>query len=292
MEEKQQESTVNLQNEEGKSAKDEDVAMEQVVHQFPPVPPQFGEKSTPLQENAGQPIWVEWAGRESEFVDGFGLCSPNLYKPEQRGAFLNKEAKALSKSLFELVEAFVQEEIGEVRDKAFRLAVGQFKTSPFSPEALDGLRKQWASLLPRPQSALELMSQTLEIFGDPDWMILTTDKESFATGVPVGYGKPLPRVPAVFPEKVKQSKLDESEYMSVAKNYKSAEENSKGLEEKFKEDESLGLMFPTTMGVLQSMYPFEEILVAALGAIKKPDGSVRPLHDGTHYVQVNNHIEI
>ena len=78
----------------------------------------------------------------------------------------------------------------------------------------------------------------------------------------MGYGKPLPRVPAVFPEKVKQSKLDESEYMSVAKNYKSAEENSKGLEEKFKEDEALGLMFPTTMGVLQSMYPSQEILVA------------------------------
>ena len=57
---------------------------------------------------------------------------------------------------------------------------------------------------------LELMSQTLEIFGDPDWMILTTDKESFATGVPVGYGKPFPQVPAVFSERVKQSKLDES----------------------------------------------------------------------------------
>ena len=31
-------------------------------------------------------------------------------------------------------------------------------------------------------------------------------------------------------------------------------------------------------------------MVAALGAIAKPDGSVRPLHDGTHYVQVNNGI--
>ena len=46
------------------------------------------------------------------------------------------------------------------------------------------------------------------------------------------------------------------------------------------------------MGVLQAMYPSKEIMVAALGAIKKPDGSVRPLHDGTHYVQVNNRIVI
>ena len=46
------------------------------------------------------------------------------------------------------------------------------------------------------------------------------------------------------------------------------------------------------MGVLQSMFPSQEIMVAALGDIKKPDGSVRPLHDGTHYVQVNNRIVI
>ena len=44
-----------------------------------------------------------------------------------------------------------------------------------------------------------------------------------------------------FPERVKQSRLDESEYMSVAKNYKSAEENSKGLEEKFKRGRVCGL---------------------------------------------------
>ena len=29
-----------------------------------------------------------------------------------------------------------------------------------------------------------------------------------------------------------------------------------------------------------------------MGAIPKPDGTVRPIHDGTHFVQVNNHIEI
>ena len=68
-----------------------------------------------------------------------------------------------------------------------------------------------------------------------------------------------------------------SRYMAVAKNYRSAEENSKGLEDKFRKDEVLGLMFSTMMEVL---YPSQEILVAALGAIKKPDRSVRSLHDG------------
>ena len=32
------------------------------------------------------------------------------------------------------------------------------------------------------------------------------------------------------------------------------------LEEKFREDEALGMMFPTAMGVLQSMYPWKEII--------------------------------
>ena len=295
-------SDVETQQRQCVDIQKEDTIMEKVENSFPPTPPPLGERVSPSQENAGQPMWVEWAGRETEFVDGFGLCSPNLFRPEQRGAFLGGEAKALVRNIHSLVVQFVSNEIGDVRDKAFKLAVGQFSASPFSQGAMEELRRSWARLLPRPQSAveipegqpflLELMSQTLEIFGDPDWMILTTDKESFASGVPVGYDKPLLRVPSVFPERVKQSRLDESEYMSVAKNYKSAEENSKGLEEKFREDKSAGLMFPTTMGVLQSMYPSQEILVAALGAIKKPDGSVRPLHDGTHFVQVNNNIVI
>ena len=137
------------------------------------------------------------------------------------------------------------------------------------------LRCEWSRLLPRPDSALvvpegqpfllEMMSQTLEIFGDPDWMILTTDKESFATGVPVGFDSPLPRVPMVFPERTKYNKLDESEFMAMPKNYRSAEENSQGLDEKFKEDEAAGMMFPTTMGVLQSMYRQRRLWLQHLG---------------------------
>ena len=173
--------------------------------EFPPKPLGVtgASEGTCVGENAGQPIWVEWAGRETEFVDGFGLCSPNLYRPEQRGASLRDEAKKLAKDVYELVERFVVSEIGDVRDKSFRLAVGQFSESPFSDQAMARLRREWSRLLPRPDSALvvpegqplllEMMSQTLEIFGDPDWMILTADKESFATGVPVGFDNPLPK---------------------------------------------------------------------------------------------------
>ena len=206
----------------------------------------------------------------------------------------------MSSKLFELVSSFVQEQLGDLRLAAFKLALGKFEGSPFTQSSLDGIRREWSKLLTAPQAAmvraegqpffLDLMAQTLKVLGDPDWEILTSVEDSFATGVPLGYKEPIPRAPDVFPERLKQSKLDESEYMEIARNYKSAEEHAEGLEQKFREDEALGRMYPSTLGALKSEFPGQSIMVAALGAIAKPDGSVRPLHHGTHYVQVNNGI--
>ena len=112
----------------------------------------------------------------------------------------------------------------------------------------------------------------------------------FGRGVPVGYDEPLPRVPSVFPRKERVRPLDESEYNNIADNYKSAREMADDLEKKFREEEKLGRMKPTTLGELKSNFPNRTPLVAAMGAIRKPNGDVRPLHDGTHFVQLNNHI--
>ena len=49
-------------------------------------------------------------------------------------------------------------------------------------------------------------------------------------------------------------------------------------------------MIPTTVGEMKSKFPHRTPLVAAMGALRKPNGDVRPLHDGTHYVQLNNAI--
>ena len=46
------------------------------------------------------------------------------------------------------------------------------------------------------------------------------------------------------------------------------------------------------MGALKQECPVNKIRVASMGAISKPDGTVRPLHDGTHGVLVNNHIHL
>ena len=250
--------------------------------------------------NRGMPMVVEWAGKRRELIDGFGLCSPNRWKPELRGAFIPSGAAGLCEKIFGLVQKFVLEQLADVRLDAIKLGLGHIKGSPFKPAALDSLRKSWAEVLPAPQSAMEaakgqpfflsLAGQSLELLGDPDFAVLTVGPESFAEGVPVGYDEPLPRTPDVFPPKEKVKPLDETEFMSLAQNYRSAEEVAVELEEKFKEEEKLGRMFPTTVSALQQQFPDREVLVAALGAIRKPNGDVRPLHDATHHVRLNNQI--
>ena len=212
-----------------------------------------------------------------------------------------RRAKILSSQLHALMFDFMVKQLGDVRQAGMKLALGKYQESPFSRESLDSVRKKWASLLEVPNSALmiaegqpfmvDMMAQTLKVLEDPDWELLTSVPDSFSSGVPVGYKEPIPRTPDVFPERLKQSNLDDSICQEISLNYKSAEEHSEGLEKKFREDEAAGMMYPSTLGALKSEFPGKPILVAALGAIAKPDGSVRPLHDGTHYVQVNNGIK-
>ena len=65
---------------------------------------------------------------------------------------------------------------------------------------------------------LDLMAQTLKIQEDPDHEILVADRDSFSSGVPVGYEEPIPPAPDVFRARLKQSNLDSSEYMEEARN--------------------------------------------------------------------------
>ena len=250
---------------------------------------------------AGQPITSDWDLKRNGLVDGLGLCSPNRWWPSDRFVYQKGAPAQLATDLHALVKTFVVESIPDLRRAAFELAVGKTKTSPFTPEALESVRKKWAELLPRPNKALvkaerqpfllEMLSQTLEGLDDPDWRILVEAEDSFSTGVPVGYDAPLPRVPSVFPPKEKNRRLDESLFLEDSANYKSADGLSHKLEEKFREEEALGRMYPTTSGALRAQFPDQQILIAPMGALEKPDGGVRPLHDATHHVQVNNAIK-
>ena len=130
----------------------------------------------------------------------------------------------------------------------------------------------------------------LKKFNDPDAHWLVDEEESFANGVCIGVDKPLPRSPQVFPLKTKHRKLDESEFSPIADNYMSAQMSAAELDKKFREEEQLGRMFPSKLGVLRKEYG-DKLRVASMAAISKPDGTVRPLHDATHSVKVNREIK-
>jgi hypothetical protein len=90
----------------------------------------------------------------------------------------------------------------------------------------------------------------------------------------LGVDKPLPRSPQVFPVKTKHRKLDESEFCPVADNYPSAQLSSGELEKKFREEEQLGRMFPSKLGVLKQKFK-DRLRIASMAAISKPQTAAR-----------------
>eukprot|EP00435_Cladocopium_sp_Y103_P068426 s272_g31.t1 len=249
--------------------------------------------------NAGPPIQVEWDQVERGFTDGFGLCSPTRWKPSQRGERRDTNMVKLADDTFQVLEDAVREAIPDVRRAAFELVTGKLVKSPFSELALNKLRDKWFSLLSDKADAavldegqpfyLRALAQWLKVFKDPDVHWLVDEEDSFASGVFVGVGRPLPRSPQVFQKKLKHRKLDDTEFNPLAENYPSAQLSSKELEEKFREEEQLGRMHPSRLGVLRQEFG-DRLRVASMAAITKPDGSVRPLHDATHSVMVNHEI--
>ena len=250
--------------------------------------------------NTGKPITVEWDRTCKHFTDGFGLCSPGRWRPQQRGTRRSPNMVQLADNTFNCLAECVAAEIPDLRLSAFKLVTGKLLKSPFSESALARVRSKIFDLLPDPQDArvvdegqpfyLRALAQWLREFGDADARWLVDEKDSFATGVCLGVEQPLPRSPQVCPPKVKHRRLDETEFLAVAQNYPSAQISAKELEQKFREEEDLGRMHPSKMGVLREEFG-DRLRIASMAAIQKPDGSVRPLHDATHSVMVNHAIQ-
>ncbi|CAE7254008.1 unnamed protein product [Symbiodinium microadriaticum] len=250
----------------------------------------------------GQPLTCRHAKEPHEFVDGLGLCSPGRWRPEQRGMLCSWGELCHAEGLQRCIRNFVLSELDDVKTMSFKLAVGRIESSPFKPESMQRLREELASLTPDPQLSLtvperqpfylHLLAQSLRELGDPDWAILTQGEECFAQGVPLGDVSPLGRVPQVFRARVKERRLDESEYNPDMVNYSSAELSGDQLEEHFRKEESLGRMYPSTEAAIAEEFGAGKLLVSAMGALQKPNGDVRPLHDGTHGVRLNNSIKV
>ena len=204
-----------------------------------------------------------------------------------------------ARAIRSILERFVHEQLGDVKKFAFMLATGKVSCSPFSDEALSSLRRSIAATLGDPAGALEvperqpfylyMLAQSLQILGDP---VLTQGEECYANGVPLGHDRPLPRTPQVFRKRLKTRKLDETPFDPIMSNYVSAELSSEQLEAQFRKDAEQGMMIATTEGAVRQEFGLDQLLIAAMGAIKKPNGNVRPLHDATHGVNLNNQIQI
>ncbi|CAE7433798.1 unnamed protein product, partial [Symbiodinium microadriaticum] len=257
--------------------------------------------------NFGGPLVLEWDGQVAPMTDGFGLCSPTRWLPASRGATLSHQAKDMSRRLHELVQAFVVKQVPDCQHLCLRLAAGHVTSSPFDEVSLQRLREEWASIVcniegvqhegllevsPPQPFYLRLLACTARLLEDPDWQILTEGDECFERGVPLGYDEVIPRVPQVFERKVKWRKLDESTFEAIKDNYSSAKLTVQELEQKFREEEKAGRMYPTTFATLAAEHGADRVRVAAMGTVAKPDGTVRPLHDGTHGVRVNNGIHL
>ena len=250
----------------------------------------------------GQPLVCRHDTGKRVFVDGFGLCSPGRWPPGQRGQLNSWEESLHAERMQRILRNFVLAELPDIRKSAFLLAAGRLESSPFTQSALDRLRGELAGTLPDPALALRvpdrqpfllyMLAQSLRILGDPDWEILIQGTECFAEGVPLGDEEPLPRTPQVFARREKFRKLDASPFQAIMDNYTSAELSSEQLEEHFRADEQKGRMLPTTEGAVAQEYGPGRLLVAAMGAVEKPNGDIRPLHDGTHGVNLNNRIRI
>ena len=257
--------------------------------------------------NLGQPLVLEWQGQHSPIADGFGLCSPTRWLPANRGVTLDPAARGFAEAMHEVLNQFVKDTIRDPQQTVCLLALGRFKQSPFTKEDLDRLRQSWFGCIEAAMGAkqqaldsvpesqpfyLHALALTARLLQDPDWEVIENVQDSYSSGVSLGYDEPAPHIPQVYEPKCKSRKLDESEEEWLRQNYESANQSSEQLEQKFREEELLDRMFPSTLPVLRERFGPDRVRIASLGAILKEDGTARPLHDATHGVHVNTRIRI
>ena len=119
------------------------------------------------------------------------------------------------------------------------LALGRLKSSPFRPEVLEGLREEWFGCVeaatgarsselreipPNQPFYLHAISSTARLLEDPDWEAIACQKDSYVTGVAIGFDEPAPHLPQVYEFKFKSRKLDDSEDEWHRDNYSSAKQ--------------------------------------------------------------------
>ena len=218
-------------------------ALEPIPLRPPPPPP------VRKSQSGKGTLKTNWAGKEKDFHDGLNLNSSGRFHPEDRAAGVWGELGRLKLEWMNILRL----EHPKLDVLCYKLATGKFQDSPFSAPMLERARTVWVDILslhsslPKERLAkvpehqpflLFALGETLRLLEDGDHKILFEEKDSFATGVPVGYKDDIPLVPGIYEPKEKWRKYDESTEVEAKENYSSATEEI--LQAQFKEEEELG----------------------------------------------------
>ena len=156
------------------------------------------------------------------------------------------------------------------------------------------LRKAVAKSLPDPLEAtqerrvsLSTWVLWLRAFGGPDWEILAQGKDCFAKGVVVGYDKPIER----FSQERVVSDLGPDCLGGGHGQFLFSMQTCR-LSDWRRSSQKTSKKVSWCQPRLGQRGSVSVQIVAAMGAIERPDGSVRPLHGGTRGVNLNNKIVI
>ena len=253
----------------------------------------------------GAPSTTILAGKRRTFTDGAGLCSPGRWPPERRRTAVSDPDLVIAQKSFSVLSDLIAKEL-DYNKVLCALATGRCAQCPIPDAVLQkakaallstvgtGAEKDQLERVPDNQPfSLYLISELLRRTGDPDWQAYATSEESFAKGVALGVDTELPHIPLVFPDKNKWRSYDEDDFRhpEFRHNYPLVSANADEIEKQFEAEAKLGAMCCIPLEEAKKLFG-DRLVIASLGAVKKPDGSYRVLHDGTHATSVNAKIKV
>ena len=159
--------------------------------------------------------------------------------------------------LVDVVDLIMKKLLEEVAHHDYKkilatLATGRCTCCPFAEDSVETVKDFLRNIITkvdrkelsmRPEEGqcflLQPIGRVLRMLGDPDWRIYAKNKESFMTGVRIGYKEKLPRTPAVYERKTSwhhYSEDLESGLPQSKSNYRSVKDNASKIEEQFQEE--------------------------------------------------------
>ena len=243
-----------------------------------------------------------------EFCDGQTLASPGRWPVEMRRYPSNATWVTVAEKFMSCADLYGPPRL------LMDLALGKVSSSPFSPESIAALKFDVVSCLA--SQGISLMHSDDDRKDVPiDYrflqLLLTAAQDpevhlgNFSSGVRVGPGARLPRLPALYLPKKKwrlPQQMDPSDYVEPEadadtvwrQNYSTLAEHADKVIEVMEDQASRGQVLKLTTQEARQRFP--NVTIASLGANRKdkPGGvvSARVLFDGTNGIAVNSRTRI